>query len=351
MLAGPRLSLATMRLAAVFLLVVAAMASAQAQKPSGPAAPPPDQPQVYRTTGARIAIGRSIQVPADEEVSDAVVVVGGSLRVDGRVRDGLVVVGGNLDVGPKADIRGDVVVVGGRIIRAPGAQIRGRVSDVSFGDWRTWRVGGFSLPIVDFGDFGRWVGLFGTFFRLALLGVIMGIIILVARAPVARIGHSAAAEPGRAFLLGLAAEVLFLPALIIGSIGLAVTIIGIPLLVILLPLSIFGAFVAFLLGFTALTCRMGEWLEDKLGLRANSAFLATTLGLLLIAGPTIAARVAGLTAEPLRVAGIALLIFGVALEFVIWTMGFGATLMTGFGRWSTVPPPIPASTQALPVVS
>jgi hypothetical protein len=330
---------------------MAAVASAQSQKPSGPAPPPPDQPQVYHTTGARIAIGRSIQVPADEEVSDAVVVVGGSLRVDGRVRDGLVVIGGNLDVGPKADVRGEVVVVGGRITRAPGAQIRGRVSDVSFGDWRTWSIGGVSLPTVDFGDFGRWVSLFGTFFRLALLGVIMGVIILVARAPVARIGRSAAAEPGRAFMLGLVAEVLFLPALVIGSIGLAVTIIGIPLLVILVPLSIAGAFVGLLLGFTALTCRMGEWLEDRLGLRANSALLATSLGLLMIAGPTIAARVATVTSEPLRVAGIVLLVFGLLFEFVIWTMGFGATLMTGFGRWSTAPPPIPASTQAVPVVT
>jgi hypothetical protein len=204
---------------------------------------------------------------------------------------------------------------------------------------------------VDFGDFGRWVSLFGTFFRLALLGVIMGVIILVARAPVARIGRSAAAEPGRAFMLGLVAEVLFLPALVIGSIGLAVTIIGIPLLVILVPLSIAGAFVGLLLGFTALTCRMGEWLEDRLGLRANSALFATSLGLLMIAGPTIAARVATVTSEPLRVAGIVLLVFGLLFEFVIWTMGFGATLMTGFGRWSTAPPPIPASTQAVPVVT
>ena len=53
----------------------------------------------------------------------------------------------------------------------------------------------------------------------------------------ARIGRAAAAEPGRAFLLGLAAEILFVPALIIGSIGLIVTIIGIPLVAILVPLA------------------------------------------------------------------------------------------------------------------
>jgi hypothetical protein len=310
-----------------------------------------DQPQVYRTTGARIAIGRSIHVPVDEEVSDAVVAVGGSVRIDGRVRDGVVVVGGNLDVGPRADVRGEVVIVGGRVNREPGAQIRGRVSDVSFGDWGTWSFGGLALPVVDFGDFGRWLTLFGTLFRIALLGLLMAMMIVVARAPVARIGRSAAAAPGRALVLGLAAEVLFVPALVIGSVGLIVTIIGIPLVAILLPLSILAAFVALLLGFTAVACRLGEWVEDRLGWRSSSALLATTLGLLLIVGPTMLARMVGVAPEPVRVAAFALGTVAVLLEFIVWTIGLGATLMTGFGRWSTAPPPVPpvAEPGVLPV--
>src|SRR3712207_5302117 len=87
------------------------------------------KPRVYRTIENRIAIGRSITVAADEEVTDAVVVIGGSVRVDGRVRHDLVVVGGNADLGPQAVVRGDVVVVGGRLTRAPGSQLRGSVSD------------------------------------------------------------------------------------------------------------------------------------------------------------------------------------------------------------------------------
>lgn len=345
-----------MNTGAAALLVLAACSIAYAQSPTGAqnssgTVPPPEQPQVYRSTGARIAIGRTIHVPVDEEVNDAVVVVAGSARVDGRVRDGVVIVGGNLDVGPRADIRGEIVVVGGRINREPGAQIRGRVSDISIGDWRSWRIGGISLPVVDFGDFGRWISLFGTVFRLAFLAVVMGFFIIVARAPVARIGRAAGAEPVRAFLLGLAAELLFVPALIVGSIGLAVTIIGIPLVAVLVPLAILVAFVALLLGFTSVTCRVGEWIEDRFGWRANSAFLATTLGLLLIMGPTILARVVGVVPAPFSVAGFALLATGVFIEFVVWTIGVGATLMTGFGRFSTAPPPVPpvSHATALPV--
>jgi hypothetical protein len=343
-----------MKTAAAALLLVAALSISNAQTSTAgqnpPPAPPPqtDQPQVYRSTGARIAIGRSIHVPADEEVNDAVVVVAGSARVDGRVRDGVVVVGGNLEVGRRADIRGEVVVVGGRVIREAGAQIRGRVSDIAIGDWRSWSIGGVTLPIVEFGEFGRWLSLFGTMFRVALLAVVMAFILVIARAPVARIGRSAGAEPGRAFLIGLAAQILFVPALIIGCIGLIVTIIGIPLAVILVPVAILGAFIALLLGFTAVTCRIGEWLEDRFGWRADSAMLATLLGLVLVAAPTMVARMIGIVPWPVQVGTLLLLLTGVFIEYVVWTIGLGATLMTGFGRWSTVPPPLPVQAEVLP---
>lgn len=342
---------------AVALLLAAAGTSVAAQNTSGPPLEAPDveapsqpqvssQPQVYRIVGARIAIGRSIHVAADEEVSDTVVVVGGSLRVDGRVRDGVVVVGGNLEVGPSSDVRGEIVVVGGRIVREGGAQIRGSVTDISFGDWTTWTLGGLSLPVVDFGDFGRWLTLLGTAFRVAFLAVLMWLIILAARAPVARIGRSAAAEPGRAFAIGLAAAVLFVPVLILGSLALIITIVGIPLVALAVPLALVVAFLALVLGFTAIACRLGEWVEDRLGWRADSALLATTIGLLLILGPTLIARVLGVAPAPLQMVGWGLLITGIFIEAVVWTTGLGATLMTGFGRWSTAPPPPPPVPQA-----
>ena len=155
--------------------------------------------------GRASRIGRNIRVAEDEEVTDAVVVVGGSVRIDGRVQDGVIVVGGDVDLGPRADVRGDVVVVGGQLTRADGAQLRGSVSDVTFGDW--WQqFGGVYLPRFDFGGFGRWFGLFGAMFRVSLLAVMMGFVLLIARAPVARVGRAAGAEPIRALLIGFAAQ-------------------------------------------------------------------------------------------------------------------------------------------------
>jgi hypothetical protein len=325
---------------ALLLLVAASAASPQAQNTSPTESTPPEQPRVFRTIETRIAIGRSITVEADEEVTDAVVVIGGSVRVEGHVRNDLVVIGGNADLGPQSDVRGDVVVVGGRLTREPGARLRGSVTDITFGEWAPWQFGGWYIPAFDFGDFGRWVALFSAMFRISLLAIVMAVLLIIARAPVARIGSAAAASPGRAFVTGLAAEILFIPVLVIASLGLIITIIGIPLVVMLVPMAVLTGVLAMALGFTALATRVGEWIEDRFGWRGHNAFLAAALGLVVILGPTLLSRVLGLT-PGIGIAGLLLLMTGAMIEFVVWTIGLGATLMTGFGRWSTVPPPLP----------
>ena len=314
------------------------------------AAPPPEEPTgqataratTYRLTGTRVAIGQDVLVAADEEIVDGVVVIGGSLRVEGRVREGAVVVGGDVRLTPTAEVEGDLVLVGGTLIRDQGARVAGAVSYVAVSEW--WRrIGVFDWrPGLEFGEFGRWLSLAATLFRLTLLGALMVLVLLIARAPVARVGRAAAAEPVRAAIVGLAAEVLFLPLLLVGSIALGITIIGLPLIFVLVPLALLAALVALLLGYTALACRLGEWLEDRLGWRPRSAYLATTLGLLLIIAPTLLARLLGVAPEPLRMAAFAVLITGVIAEFLVWTIGLGATLLTGFGRWNTTPPPLEA---------
>lgn len=298
------------------------------------------EPRVVHTIGTRVAIGRSVVVARDEEVRDALLVIGGSARVDGRVRDGLVVIGGDVELGPDADVRGDVVLVGGTLMRAPGARLDGAVSTVSIGRW--WRGWSLHGPWAAGDDvFFSWLGLAAAGTRLVLLGLLAALIVLVARARVARVGRAAAAEPARALLIGLAAEMLFVPVLAIVAVALCVTIIGIPIALVLVPLAMLAALTAFLLGFTALACRVGEWLEDRLGLRIPSALFATALGMLLIVGPGFLARLAGGGLAAMHGVALSLLVAGALVEFGVWTMGLGATLMTGFGRWATAPPPIP----------
>lgn len=294
----------------------------------------------YRLTGTRIALGQDIRIERDEEVTDAAIVVGGSLNVDGRVRDGVVVVGGNLHLSSTADVRGDVVLVGGTLTRDPGARLTGGVNYISFGDWSRRHFAW--LPTVRFGEFGRWVSLAGTLARVSVLAVLMAMMLIVARAPVARVGRAALAEPLRAFVVGLAAEIFFVPLLVAAAIGLAITIIGIPFVAILVPIAIVVAMFAFVLGFTALACRIGEWIEDRLGWQPGNAFVATAIGFVVLLAPSLLARFVDVASFGVAPLAFMLTTIGLAVEFIAWTMGVGAAIITGLGRWYTVPPPISA---------
>jgi hypothetical protein len=296
------------------------------------------EPVTYKLTGTRIAVAQDVRIESDEEVTDAVVVIGGSATIAGRVRDGVVVVGGNLHLAPTADVRGDVVLVGGQLNRENGAQLTGNVNYVSFGNWSQRNFGWW--PTVRFGEFGRWLSLAGTLARLSLLGVLMAMMLIVARAPVARVGRAASAEPLRALIIGLAAEIFFIPVLVAVSIGLALTIIGIPFVAILVPIAIVVLVFAFVLGFTALACRLGEWVEDRLGWQPGNAFVATAIGFIILMTPALLARIVDVATPGLAALTFALVAVGLTVEFLAWTMGLGAAVITGLGRWYTVPPPI-----------
>src|SRR6185503_10316786 len=116
-----------------------------------------------------------VKVDSDEEVSEALIVIGGSATIDGRVRDGVLVVGGDAHLGPHADVSGEIVLVGGRLVREEGSRHLGRVNYISFGDW--WNRSTPWLPRVTFGEFGRWLSLAGTMLRISLLAVLMGLML------------------------------------------------------------------------------------------------------------------------------------------------------------------------------
>lgn len=295
----------------------------------------------YKLTGARIAIGQDVRVERDEEVTDAAVVILGSLTVEGRVRDGIVVVGGDLHLGAASDVRGEIVLVGGKLTRDAGAHQVGSINYVSFGEWSRFATAWFpSISFGGLGGFRHWLNLAGTLAWFSVLGMLMALMLIVARAPVARVGRAAAAEPIRAAVIGLAAEIFFVPFLIAASIALAITIIGIPFIAILVPIAIAVAAFSMVLGYTAIACRLGEWLEDRLGWQPGNAFVSTALGFFLIIGPTLAARLMGIAPQPIRFGAFVLLMAGLTIEFLVWTTGLGAAIMTGLGRWHTAPPPI-----------
>jgi hypothetical protein len=325
-------------------------------KPVDPTAPTIDpgsmersEPQIPRMPRARrrediVRIGGSVTVDSDEFVRGDVVVVGGSASINGEVDGEVVVVGGSARFGPQADVRGDITVVGGGLSRDPGAVIRGAINEVGFGGI-PWR-----------GEWGRhadwdWMNgiypvarLTGTLVRITLLVLLTTLVLFVAKTPVEQIADRVAADPVKSWFVGFLTEMLFIPVLIMTAVVLAISVIGIPLLV-LLPVAIVALLVVMLVGFTAVAYHIGRLLQDKVDALRTRPYAATFTGILLIVSPVLLARLVGLTGD-LGFIVWPIAAVGFLLEYSVWTAGLGAAALVRFSR----PAQPPSAVIATPAV-
>jgi hypothetical protein len=301
--------------------------------PPAAASPESPMPGVSRRTrsDARIRIGGSVHVDENETVDGPVVAIGGSVTVDGDVRQDVVAVAGNVRLGPRAKVGGDVTAVGGTIDKDARAEIGGSVNEIGF-RFPHVRLGpAFWFPTTGFLIFGPWVELMAMLFRMVLFGVLAFLVLLLARNPIARIERAAAIEPWKAGLVGLLTELLFIPVFVLTILILAVSIIGIPLLLFVPPLAVLALLAALVIGFTGVAYRIGRWAEHRLGWRPQSPFVLLLVGLLGIWALTIVGRIISLGGWPTAIVSATLLVFGFLVEYVAWTVGLGAAVMTRLG--------------------
>ena len=292
----------------------------------------PDVPRIPRSRRREeiVRIGGSVSVDSDEYVRGDVVVIGGSGNINGEVNGDVVVIGGSARFGPQADIRGDITVIGGGLVRDPGATTRGAVNEIGFGGipWRgEWSRGN---------DWDWMDGIYpvarltGTLVRVALLILLTTLVLFVAKTPVEQIADRVAADPVKSWFVGFLAEMLFIPVLIMAAVVLAISIIGIPLLL-LVPVAIVALLVVMLVGFTAVAYHIGRILQDKVDALRARPYAATFAGILLIVSPVLLARLVGLSS------GLGFIMWPIAavgflLEYSVWTAGLGAAALVRFNR-------------------
>jgi hypothetical protein len=309
-----------------------------------PAEPRPtiDRPQIR--SGDLVRIGGSVRVPRDERVEGDVVVVMGSADIDGEVEGEVTVVMGSLNLGPEAVVRDEVNVIGGSLNRQPGARIDGTINEVGLGG------PGFRGPDFDFPNplaalWFRVGNLAGTMFRASVMVLLALLVFALGRTPVERIADRTAVDPVRSGFVGLLAELLFIPLLVVVVVVLAVSIVGIPLLA-LVPFGVLAVGVLMIVGFTGLAYQLGRVLTNRFAGEpsATSPYLVLTVGVVAIMAVTILAR---LTSLGLGFLGTPVAAVGFAVEYLAWTIGFGATILAWFGaRRGPVapPPPLPTTT-------
>jgi hypothetical protein len=289
--------------------------------------------------GDAVNFARDTRVERGDVVNGNAISVGGSVTVLGEVRGDAVAIGGDMDLGPTAVVTGRVVVVGGRLRQDPAARVGGGVRQIG---WNDARFGSFWRRSWDRTTLSGWsfaapLALIAQIIRLGVMCLLTVLVVLVGGNVVDRIGRRAAAEPFKAGAIGLLSQLLFLPLLVVIIILLCITIVGIPLLA-LIPFAVLGLALVGLVGFAAVALRVGQAVGERLAWSGGPYLLAVT-GVIVLLAPILIARLIGLAGFPLSLFSAVLAGVGLVLEYIAWTIGFGAVALTRFSKSSAPPAP------------
>ena len=281
-----------------------------------------------RRNGDRVRVGGGVVVEAGEVVDGDVVSVAGAVTVDGEVRGDVVAVGGGVTLGPSALVGGDVTAVGGPVRRDPGAQVHGKVQEVGlggidFGRW-TWRRN--PVGVWWRSTLGSAFALVGTLVRVAVLCLLAALVVLLGRDYMERAGQIAATSAITAAGVGFLAQVCFLPVLVITVVVLVMTVVGIPLLLVL-PFAVLGVALIALVGFTGVAHYVGQSVSRRFGWAEQGPYTLTVAGVLLLMLPIVLSRIASLGGGVLFPLAAALGVAGIVIEYLAWTVGFGAVVL------------------------
>jgi hypothetical protein len=184
--------------------------------------------------------------------------------------------------------------------------------------------------------FGAAFSLVATVGRLAVVCLLAALVILIGQQYVESVSVRAAAEPLKAGAIGLLAQILFIPVLVITCVVLVLTIVGIPLLL-LIPFLILGLVIVALVGFTAVGFQVGTLVNARFGW-VRGPYATTVIGILVVASPLVLARIVGLGGVLASPIAAVLVAIGVIVEYLAWTVGFGAVALARFGHRAPATP-------------
>ena len=313
----------------------------------------------------RVYVDEDVTIEEGTVVEGSVLVIEGTLRIEGEVRGDVVVVDGALEIMESGVVEGEARIADARVLRNEGV-VEGGVVDVleeerEVEDELRERLreeiraevrrdlrrelrhvtsaehdDGFSI-MSPFRAVIRGVG--GVFEKLMLvflLGLLGAGFLAFAGENMEAISETARRSPGRAAMVGLAGTFLLIPVWILGLVALVVSIVGIPVAIAWAPLFPLAAALAALLGYLAVAQNTGEWLADSsfpyTGWIRKSNPVFTMVGGLV--GLLLAFMVGHLIsiAPFLDFLGGLLFAAGFLITAAAVLIGFGAVLLTRGGR-------------------
>ena len=342
-----------------------------------------DEQDERRYRDSQISVGNSLTVEKNEVANEAVVfggpllvygkvagdavAIGGSVTVSGEVTGDVAAVGGNLTLEAGAEVLGDAVSVRGEVDIDDEAKVRGQIIEIPFGPhlrFGAWpgaifggRHGwGLDNDLIEFSPLGVATNFMWEAFKLVVLGLLACLVMLVAREPLERVKRKAAAEPWKSGLVGLLVQILFAPLLVLVTLILVISIIGIPL-VLLVPFFVLALLLVAFLGYSGVALGIGEFLRNRFGWKLSNSYMVLLLGVLTIQIWSVIGDLLDFGWGPLWFFAVMFGIAGVLIKYVSWTVGLGAAFLSRFGtadswaRQAAAPypqAPVPEQTPAVP---
>lgn len=269
-------------------------------------------------------------VAAGDTVRGPLVAVGGNAEVYGTVLGNVTAVFGDVTIHDGADVRGSATAYRGRVI-VEGGRVRGALRATPVASARQEAAPMSRAEALKLA--GGWLAVLAVI-GLAALVLLGGNVDATARA--------LADDFGRAFLVGVAGQLGFLPLMLLLVAVLAVTLLGI----LLIPFALVAAPVAFAglvtLGWLGMALMIGRGLggtssaEDRAGM-----IRSLTIGIVLLMAPwLVAALLQGGTGALLA------RVVAIGVTWVAATAGLGAALLSRAGSGASAgrrqPPAPPA---------
>lgn len=314
-------------------------------------------------SNVQLHLGEDVHVAAGEVIEGTLLVVDATATVDGVVEGDVVLIDGTLVLGDEARVTGDVrwtdasiagnrAGVGGAIreIEAIGPivaddlreqlarEIRDSLAEATRATQPRASTRAPRTRPSPFRSIARGIGgLIQTAISWAILvGLGLAALYFFPR-HVEIVARTARNAPGRATVVGLAGLVLAFPAWIVGIVLLAITIIGIPVMLLWLPAFPLALALAIVLGLLAVAMNLGGWVSRRQFERLEgfdtsrpAAQLGVGLGVLLSAFAL--AHVFEMAGSALRAFQVLVLVGGGLFVAVAGTVGLGAVILSRGGR-------------------
>ena len=313
----------------------------------------PDMPFVFSEEGGRlitrkhasdiVQMGVDVHIAADERVEGNVVVISGNIQVEGEVKGDVVAVLGDVTI--DGYVHGSAVAPFGKVQVNPGGVVRKDVAASAVDKLPGSLVGGRTnytgVRLPSGVNVLRGFAFALLLFHIGLAVFVVFLILLghvFAAKNIAAIRARISTNGIKSFIIGLLAEFLGLPVLFV---LLLITVIGIPVALLVLPVAVA---VAMILGLAGFGLMLGEKLADNTGFHLPTQLGRTVAGagavlLLVVFGALLVLTFR----TPISVIGWTIFGIGHAVIFIAVTTGLGAVVLTRFG---TRPKQAPAAAVA-----